>query len=162
MTRSNSRQGWASSNSIFLPTPNKIHNWKRTPKYRQSKNPNKSHANGNDAALGAVVIVVISCGLYWLIKLVRNKFHKRPEVIQTPEIEFIKVEEPEAPPAWFNVLHVKANATLSEIHVSYKKLINQYHPDKVAYLAPEYMEIAKRQTTILNAAYAEGKLMHSI
>ena len=59
---------------------------------------------------------------------------------------------------WYEMLHVKSDASLAEVHASYVELIKQYHPDKVASLAPEYMAIAERQTKILNDAYKEAKL----
>jgi hypothetical protein len=62
--------------------------------------------------------------------------------------------------AWYEILKVKPDASLEEIHSAYIELIRQYHPDLVASLAPEYMVIAERETKILNAAFKEGQLSH--
>lgn len=54
---------------------------------------------------------------------------------------------------WFEVLGVSAGATQEEIHAAYKKLISQYHPDKVASLGPDLRALAEEKSKLINSAY---------
>lgn len=56
-----------------------------------------------------------------------------------------------APP--HEVLKVAPGASEDEVRAAYKRLSQMYHPDKVASLAPEYMEIAESRMKEINAAY---------
>jgi hypothetical protein len=57
---------------------------------------------------------------------------------------------------WWTVLEVSSDASASDIRRSYLCKIQQYHPDRVAGLAPEVRELAERRSRTLNAAYAEA------
>lgn len=54
---------------------------------------------------------------------------------------------------WYQVLKVDSNASLDEIHIAYKNLIRQYHPDKVASLGDELKILAEEKSKKINAAY---------
>lgn len=53
------------------------------------------------------------------------------------------------------LLNVPNNASKEEITSAYKKLAQQYHPDKVAGLASEFKELADKRMKEINAAYRE-------
>ena len=55
----------------------------------------------------------------------------------------------------FTVLGVSASASSSEIQKAYHDLMSQYHPDKVASLAPEFLKIAEDKSKVLNWAHDE-------
>jgi molecular chaperone GrpE (heat shock protein) len=57
---------------------------------------------------------------------------------------------------WWNVLEVPPHASSDEIRRAYRRKIKQCHPDRVAVLAPEFLELAERSTRTLNAAYSEA------
>ena len=57
---------------------------------------------------------------------------------------------------WWSVLEVPPHATGDEIRSAYRHKIRQCHPDRVAGLAPDFIELANRHTQALNAAYAEA------
>jgi DnaJ like chaperone protein len=57
---------------------------------------------------------------------------------------------------WFEVLGVGPDASIEQIRNAYKKLIKQYHPDKLSNLAPELKNFAEMRTKELNQAYSEG------
>jgi hypothetical protein len=65
---------------------------------------------------------------------------------------------PAAPPApptadpWF-VLGIHKGAAFDEVKKAYRALVTQYHPDKVAHLAPEFKRLAEDRTRELNIAY---------
>jgi hypothetical protein len=54
---------------------------------------------------------------------------------------------------YYFVLGLSQGASIPEIKTSYKKLIAQYHPDKVENLGPELKDLAKKKTQELNEAY---------
>src|SRR6266566_9115665 len=57
---------------------------------------------------------------------------------------------------WWSVLEVSPYATVEEIRRSYLRKIKQSHPDRVVWLAPEFLSLAERRSKILNAAYTEA------
>jgi hypothetical protein len=57
----------------------------------------------------------------------------------------------------YEILGVKAAASMEEITSAYRKLAQENHPDKVAGLAPEFRELAESRMKIINAAYEQLK-----
>ncbi|MFC1935682.1 DnaJ family molecular chaperone [Chloroflexota bacterium] len=57
----------------------------------------------------------------------------------------------------YEVLQVRHGASREEITAAYRRLVRQYHPDKVANLAPEFREVAERRMKEINAAYEQLK-----
>ena len=63
---------------------------------------------------------------------------------------------PPAPPAapdWARVLELPPEAGVDEIHDAYRRLIGQYHPDKVASLGRELRELAEAKSREIESAY---------
>jgi len=54
---------------------------------------------------------------------------------------------------WHEVLNIPESATLDQIKSAYKRLITQYHPDKVADMAKEIRDLAEVRSKEINAAY---------
>ncbi len=50
-------------------------------------------------------------------------------------------------------LGLEADASDAEVDQAYRRLISQYHPDKVAGAAPELREQAEKRSRAINAAY---------
>ena len=57
----------------------------------------------------------------------------------------------------YDVLGIRSRASEEEITSAYRQLVQQYHPDKVAGMAPEFREVAERRMKEINAAYEELK-----
>ena len=55
----------------------------------------------------------------------------------------------------YEVLEVSPGASQDEITAAFRRLVHQYHPDKVANLAPEFRELAERRMKEINAAYEQ-------
>jgi DnaJ-domain-containing protein 1 len=58
---------------------------------------------------------------------------------------------------WWSVLEVSPSASPEEIRRGYIQKMQQYHPDRVAGLAPEFVELAERRSKVFNAAYARAR-----
>lgn len=54
---------------------------------------------------------------------------------------------------YYDILGLKPDSTIDDIKNSYKTLIAQYHPDKVASLGPELQKLAQKKTQDINEAY---------
>ncbi|MFT3839603.1 MAG: hypothetical protein QM723_21645 [Myxococcaceae bacterium] len=57
----------------------------------------------------------------------------------------------------FTALGLDASATFAEARGAYKRLVAQYHPDKVAHLPPEFKELAARRSRELREAFEAVK-----
>ena len=57
---------------------------------------------------------------------------------------------------WWIVLGVAPSASKDEIARNYRHRIKQYHPDRIAGLAPEFLQLAEDRTKALNEAYANA------
>ncbi len=53
----------------------------------------------------------------------------------------------------YRALGLDGDATDAEIDQAYRRLMSQYHPDKVAGAAPELREQAEKKAREINAAY---------
>lgn len=58
----------------------------------------------------------------------------------------------------YNVLDVSRNASQEEIKKAYRKLANQYHPDKVAHLGDEFKKLAEERFKEIQEAYQSLKI----
>ena len=57
------------------------------------------------------------------------------------------------PPHWTSVLELPPDASVEEIRAAYRRLIGQYHPDKVAALGRELRELAEAKSKDIQLAY---------
>ena len=53
----------------------------------------------------------------------------------------------------YRVLGLTSDASDAEIDQAYRRLMSQYHPDKVAGAAPELRDQAEKRARAINAAY---------
>ena len=56
----------------------------------------------------------------------------------------------------FAILGLSPSASMEELRTAYKRLIKQYHPDRVHGMAPAFTKLAEAQTRRLNAAYQQA------
>jgi DnaJ-domain-containing protein 1 len=61
-----------------------------------------------------------------------------------------------APNDWPAVLGVPRSASWEEIASAYRRLVSQYHPDKVSQMGEEIRRVATRKTQELNIAYEQA------
>lgn len=64
-----------------------------------------------------------------------------------------------AGPPWWEILHVPRGASLREVTLAYRELVQKNHPDKVAHLSERIRRVADEETRRINEAYAEAQRM---
>jgi len=101
--------------------------------------------NSND------ILAIVGCGAlgYGVVHLVLNK--PAPPAPRAPS-----PPQPAFAPGWARVLELPADASLDEIREAYRRLMSQYHPDKVASLGRELRELADAKSKDISAAYRQA------
>jgi hypothetical protein len=64
-------------------------------------------------------------------------------------------EAPNRPRTPYEVLNLPPDADQETIKAAYRKLANQYHPDKVSHLGKEFQDLAERKFKEIQEAYQE-------
>lgn len=54
---------------------------------------------------------------------------------------------------WHRILGIPENASNDQVTTAYKKMIRQYHPDKVSQMGEEIRKVAEYKSKQINAAY---------
>jgi DnaJ-domain-containing protein 1 len=57
----------------------------------------------------------------------------------------------------YDVLGVSPGASMEEIRAAYRRLVAQYHPDKVQHLGPEFQKLAHEKFVAVQQAYQRLK-----
>lgn len=63
---------------------------------------------------------------------------------------------------WFITLGVEESASNADIQSAYHKLIEMYHPDKVAHLGESLQQLAHQKTFEINEAYRAVQTLRGI
>ncbi|MBI3529015.1 MAG: J domain-containing protein [Betaproteobacteria bacterium] len=106
-------------------------------------------------------ILIALAGLYFGYWIVSKLIMDKPKAQPAPEYQSAPppdrdLKEENAEPTWYETLNVSPDATAAEIKFSYRTLMSQYHPDKVANLGDELKTVAERKSKEINVAYEEG------
>lgn len=109
------------------------------------------------SAYELLVVVIGGFAGYWLVNFLM-KGRRAPPPSPAPG------EDSPAPPPdttvasapWHEVLGVAPQADADEIREAYRRLMSQYHPDKVATLGPDIQELAHRKSQQIVAACEAG------
>ena len=99
------------------------------------------------------ILAIVGCGVlgYGIIHLVLNK-PTPPAAPPRPPLQ----PPPVFAPNWSRVLELPADASVDEIREAYRRLMSQYHPDKVASLGRELRELAEAKSKEIGVAYQEA------
>ena len=111
-------------------------------------------------------ILITLAGLYFGYWIVSKLIMDKPKAQPVPQAPLDPPSFDQTPagampePTWYATLNVGADATPAEIKYSYRTLMSQYHPDKVATLGDELKTVAERKSKEINAAYEQGMRLH--
>ena len=100
--------------------------------------------NNND------LLTIIGCGAlgYGVIHLALNRPAPPAKAAPPPQATLA--------PGWARVLELPADASVDQIREAYRRLMSQYHPDKVASLGRELRELAESKSKEISVAYQEA------
>ena len=101
--------------------------------------------DGND------ILIIAGCGLVGFGAV--HMFLRRPQAPVVPPPPSAPPGPPPSDPHWTRVLELPADASVEEIRDAYRRLISQYHPDKVASLGRELQELAEAKSKDIALAY---------
>ena len=95
------------------------------------------------------ILIIAGCGLVGFGAV--HMFLRKPQAPAAPPPT--PPVQPRAIPHWTRVLELPPDASLEEIRDAYRRLISQYHPDKVASLGRELQELAEAKSKDIAIAY---------
>ena len=76
--------------------------------------------------------------------------HQRQDGPQGANEQHASSKSPKSP---YDILNVPPDADQEQIKAAYRKLANQYHPDKVAHLGKEFQDLAEQRFKEIQQAY---------
>jgi DnaJ like chaperone protein len=102
-----------------------------------------------------LIVVVAGLGFGYLVvsALLGGKSRQAAKKEVPPEHQYSWEQAVPLPPLWHEVLEISEYASTEDIRDAYRRLISQYHPDKVATLGADLRELAVRKSQEINAAY---------
>jgi len=84
---------------------------------------------------------------------------RRPQEERVAESQFQRERQQvtaQSQPEWWEILEVAPGESKEEIARKYRRKVQQCHPDRVAGLAPEFLQLAEERTKALNVAYEQA------
>jgi DnaJ like chaperone protein len=108
------------------------------------------------------ILMIVGCLVigYGLVSMLLRKpgpppTARRPPASAVDDATPLPLQQ-RAPPHWSSVLEIPRDATVDQIRDAYRRLISQYHPDKVAALGRELRELAEAKSKDIGIAYQEA------
>lgn len=96
----------------------------------------------------AVIVVALIIGFKFVSAMIGEP---KESAAPTPPAPSQPTKRP-----WFEVLNVAPDASREQIVDAYRRLIREYHPDRVMDMGAEFRELAERRAAEINVAYAEA------
>lgn len=109
----------------------------------------------------AVTVLGLLLG-YWMVSLLFSSKPAAPPSLPVVDATAAGTAPSPAGAPWHATLELPPTATPDEIDAAYRRLIGQYHPDKVATLGVELRELAERKSREIVAARAEALRSHGL
>lgn len=112
--------------------------------------------------MNEVLVIAGGAGLGYLVVSMFLGRGRRPAAGDAPGREATPDDAraepvPDAGPPWHRVLEVAPDAPMEEVRAAYRRLMSQYHPDKVAALGAELRSLAERKSKQIAQAYREAE-----
>lgn len=104
----------------------------------------------------ARLLVIAACFLlgYWIVAVFIPSLGRKPDDPSVwPRDDGLFGDGPAPGRPWHEVLGIQPDAGKADVAAAYKRLIDQYHPDKVEQMGPEIRDLARRRSAEINAAY---------
>ena len=109
---------------------------------------------------GSDILIIAGCGLVGFGAV--HLFLRKPQApVAPPQPPCASPVPPPAGPHWTRVLELPPDASVEQIRDAYRRLISQYHPDKVASLGRELQELAQAKSKDIALAY-QAALMERV
>ena len=89
--------------------------------------------------------------LWWFFKSIQKKEQMSTDYFERQSVK--QQSTSKQAPSPHEILGVTAKSSQAEIKSAYRKLINQYHPDKVGHLGKEFKELAHERFMQIQSAY---------
>ena len=104
------------------------------------------------------ILMIVGCLVigYGLVSMLMRKPAPPPAAPVPPPAFGAQAPVPPPPPHWSTVLEIPRDAGVEEIREAYRRLISQYHPDKVASLGRELQALAESKSKDITIAYQEA------
>ena len=109
-----------------------------------------------DFALGPGYIddfAVLGLAFWWASRLRRAYQARSTGSSSSSREQTAPPEQEEAESDPYHTLGVQPGASKEEIRAAYKKLVSQYHPDKVQHLGKEFQDLAHKKFLAIQKAY---------
>lgn len=108
--------------------------------------------------LGRLDDIIIVSVLYWKYRDIARKFvQKEKDYKQNRETKTEKNQAQEAPKSPYEILELEPGASVEQIEKNYRKLVAQYHPDKVDHLGEDLKKVAHEKMLQIQDAYEQLK-----
>ena len=96
---------------------------------------------------------VLGLAFWWASRLKRAYQARSPGSSSTGRERTTPPEQEDAESDPYHILGVQPGASKEEIKAAYKKLVSQYHPDKVQHLGKEFQDLAHKKFLAIQKAY---------
>ena len=109
---------------------------------------------------GIVVLICLAAG-YWLVSKLLAKLEEPKSIVPAKEVGTTQQQtppgyEPVTRSNWYRILEVSEYASRDEVSTAYRRMISQYHPDKVSQMGEDIRAVADAKSQQINAAYKFG------
>lgn len=99
----------------------------------------------------------------YLVVMADKKIHPQEKIVIEKIVKFLDITDKDyqmlqaeylqTADKYYELLGLKRGATIREVKKTYRNLALTYHPDRVAHLGQEYIDIAEEKFKLINEAY---------
>jgi uncharacterized membrane protein YkvA (DUF1232 family) len=101
----------------------------------------------DDTAIAGIVFYLIRYGKLPNLTVMKNKFFNSNKNATDNSTDKDSESDP------YEILEISMDSTKEEVQAAYKKLVKQYHPDKVSHLGKDLQKVANEKFIKIKNAY---------